>query len=67
MNKNKFSFLTRIRLCWVVLTTGKYDTRDYKAIHEEEQWEICEKRRKELAASCRPRGPFPYSDPLDEQ
>jgi len=67
MNKNRLSFSTRMKLCWDVLTRGKYDTRDYKTILEQEQWEICEKRRKEMDVSCRPREPFPYADPMDEQ
>jgi len=67
MNKNSFSWMTRIRLCWNVFTRGKYDSRDYKTIHEEKQWKICEKRREELTVSCRSREPFTYRDELDEQ
>jgi hypothetical protein len=67
MYNDKLSWKTRLRLCWDVATRGKYDPRDYKTIHQEEQWAICEQRRKELAATCRPRQPFPYKDPMDEQ
>ena len=60
MNKDKLSWLTRLSLCWDVLIRGRYDTRDYKTIHQQEQWDICEQRRKELESSVRPRTPFRY-------
>ena len=67
MDKHKLSVRTRLRLCWDILTRGKYDPRDYKTVHEQEQWDICEKRRKELIASTRPRQPFSYKWDEDEQ
>jgi hypothetical protein len=61
-NKDKLSWLNRLRLCWEVFTRGKYDPRDYRTIRAQEQWEICEQRRKELAASTRPRTPYNRGD-----
>ena len=66
-DKNKLSWRTRARLLWDVATRGKYDPRDYKTIHEEEQWAICEQRRKEMNACVRPREHFPYKWEEDEQ
>lgn len=74
MNKDKLTTMTskldwstRLRLCWDVLTKGRYDPRDYRTTKQEEQWIICEKRRKELDAANRPREPFPYDDEYMEQ
>ena len=67
MTNDKLSWKTRLRLFWDVATTGTYDHRDYKTIHEEEQWELCEQRRKELESTCRPRRAYTYNDPMDEQ
>ena len=67
MNKNKLSFGTRIRLCWDILTRGKYDSRDYKTMEEHEQWSVCEKRREELNACNRPRTEFRHKDDDFEQ
>jgi hypothetical protein len=55
MDKDKLSWLTRLKLCCAVLTKGKYNHEDFKTVYEQEQWEICELKRKELAAACRPR------------
>ena len=55
MDKHGLSWVTRLKLCWEVLIFGKYDPRDFKTIHEQEQWEVCEKRRKEMASTVRPR------------
>ena len=52
--KDKLSWRTRLRLFWDVFTKGKYDPRDYKTINEEEQWQRCEKMRKDLASAERP-------------
>jgi hypothetical protein len=49
------------------MTRGRYDPRDYKTIHEEEQWEICEKRREEMDACKRSRTEFHYTDDFLEQ
>jgi hypothetical protein len=61
-NKDKLSFLTRIKLCWEVLTRGEYDPRNYRTRHLEKQWQICEKRRKELEACTRPRTEYAPRD-----
>ena len=66
-DKHRFSWKTKLRLCWDVMTRGRYDPRDYKTIHEEEQWEICEKRRDEMDACKRPRTEFHYTDDFLEQ
>ena len=52
--KDKLSWRTRLRLFWDVFTRGKCDSRDYKTINEEEQWQRCEKMRKDLASAERP-------------
>ena len=52
---DKLSYATRIKLCWEVLTRGKYDPRNYKTRHQEEQWQNCEKRREEMESYTRPR------------
>ena len=65
-DKKKMSLWTRLRLCWDVCTRGKYDPRDYKTIHEQEQWDICEQRRKELAKGHRPRTKFKESEYGDQ-
>ena len=67
MDKHNFSWKTRLRLCWDVLTKGKYDSRDYRTIHQQEQWELCEQRRKELIASTRPRSEFNCDSEYMEQ
>ena len=65
--KDKLSWRTRARLCWQILIKGSYDPKDYKTIHEEEQWEICEQRRKELAGSTRQRTEFGCDSEYMEQ
>ena len=65
--KNKMRLWTRLRLCWDALTKGKYDSRDYRTIHEQEQWEICEQRRKELEAAHRPRREFQGESEFGDQ
>ena len=64
---DKLSWRTRAKLCWSVLTKGKYDPRDYKTIRQQEQWDICEQRRRDLEGGHRPREPFPYDDDYMEQ
>ena len=54
-DKDKLSWLTRLKLFWEVFTRGKYDPRDYKTINEEEAWERCEQMRKDLASGERPK------------
>ena len=54
-HNNKLSWRNRIKLCWSVLTTGTYNPKDYKTIHEEEQWAICRQRDEEMNACIRPR------------
>ena len=67
-NKHKLSWLNRIKLCWNALLKGKVRPEDCKTIHEEEQWETCEQRRKHLEKSTRPRtyigqkGKLDYTD-----
>ena len=54
--KDKLSWISRLKLCWFILSKGT--TKDlplYRTRHEEEQWKICRQRDKELAAACRPR------------
>ena len=62
---DKLSWITRIKLCWTVLTTGKYNPKEYKTKHEDEQWQICQKRLKEMQATIRPRSEFTCTDPND--
>ena len=54
-DKNKLSWGTRLKLCWAVLTRGEYDAKEYISQHAQEQWEICERRRKEMELCTRPR------------
>ena len=54
-NKEKLSWLTRLKLFWQVFTRGEYDPRDYKTINEQETWERCEQMRKDLATAEKPR------------
>jgi hypothetical protein len=54
-DKHKMSWSTRLRLCWSALYKGVYDSDEFKTIHEEEQREICEKRRKEMDKCVQPR------------
>ncbi len=67
MDKTKLSWRTRLKLCWNVLTKGKYNWREYRTRLEEEQWLICEQRREEMDACVRERRPFPYSKEEMEQ
>ena len=60
--KDKLSWLTRLRLCWEVFTRGQYDPRDYRTRHQEQQWQICEERRKEMEKCTRPRTHFRRPD-----
>ena len=52
---NKLSWKTRLKLCWAVLSRGEYTPEDYKTINEQDRWEICEQRRKELQKCVQPR------------
>jgi len=64
-DKDKLSWLTRLKLFWEVFTRGKYDPRDYKTINEEEAWERCEQMRKDLAAAERPMAAKPVRSEWD--
>ncbi|MAF25200.1 hypothetical protein CL634_06455 [bacterium] len=66
MDKNKFCWGTRLKMCWAILFKGRLDSH-YKTKHEEEQWRICERRRQELETTTRPRTEYPYSDEYLEQ
>ena len=65
IDKEKLSWLTRLKLFWQVFTRGKYDPRDYKTINEQETWERCEQMRKDLAAAERPRAPKEFKSEWD--
>ena len=65
MDKDKLSWGTRLKLCWTVLTKGKYNPALYRTRHYEEQWQICQQRLKEMQATCRPRTDFTCRDPND--
>jgi hypothetical protein len=67
MSKDTLSWATRIRLCWDVLVKGIFKREHYKTIHEQEQWDICRQRDKEMNATTRPRTYIGYGDPHDEQ
>jgi len=55
-NRNdKFSWLTRLKFCWTLLTRGTYNPKDYKTIHEQKEWDACRKRDKEMNKCVRPR------------
>ena len=66
MNKHLLSWPTRLKLCWDVLVKGKFESTHYKTKHEQEQWEICRQRDREMDACKRPRT-RPLGDPYDEQ
>jgi len=53
--EDKLTWSTRLELCWDVLASGVLNPQKYRGKRAQEQWEICEQRRKELAACCRPR------------
>ncbi len=65
--KDTYSWLTRIRLCWTVLTTGRHNPKDYKTRDEEKQWQICRQRDRELASAIRPRTDTHIDDRYMEQ
>jgi hypothetical protein len=50
-----------------VLTKGKYNWREYRTRHDEEQWLICKQRIEEMDACVRERRPFPYTKEEMEQ
>ena len=52
---DKLGWLTRIKLCWVVLTKGKFNPAEYRTRYMQEQWDICRKRDAEMNACIRPR------------
>jgi len=52
---NKMSWITRLRLCWTVLTKGVYNKNMYKTRYMQRQWDICRERDKEMQKGCRPR------------
>ena len=55
---NKMSWITRLRLCWTVLTKGVYNTKMYRTRHAQQQWDACRQRDIELQKGCRPRTSF---------
>jgi len=55
-DKNKLAWSSRLKLCWFILSKGTtIDLPLYRTRHEEEQWNICRQRDKELEAASRPR------------
>ena len=63
---NKMSWITRLRLCWTVLTKGAYNTKMYRTRHAQRQWDMCRQRDKELQRTCRPRSGFPQTEWWDQ-
>ena len=61
-DKNKMSFLTRLRLCLRVLIKGTYDPYKYVTRGAQKQREVCEKRRRDLEKTIRPRTPYTESE-----
>ena len=56
MDKNKISWIDRLRVCWFVLKKGTVDGMpECKTQFQKEQWEICKKRQAEMDACVRPR------------
>ena len=66
-DKDKFSWVTRLRICWCVLLSGNCDLKKYKTIHEQKEWDICRERDREMNACVRKRSSFPYEHQEDEQ
>jgi hypothetical protein len=52
-DKNKMSFWTRIKLCWKALMHGTYEPAEYRTRDAQKQWEICERRRRDLGKTIR--------------
>lgn len=67
MSRDTLSWPTRLKLCWDVLVKGKFERGHYKTIHEQEQWDICRQREKEMNSNIRPRTYIDFKDPNDEQ
>ena len=54
--KDKLRWVTRLKLCWFILTKGTTEGLPlHRTKREEEQWNICRQRDKELEAASRPR------------
>ena len=66
MSRGKFSWGTRLRICWCVLRSGNCDLKKYKTVHEQEQWDLCEKMRRELQSAVRPRSQREESEFMDQ-
>lgn len=62
LNGNKLGWITRIKLCWRVLTRGTYDPDKYRTRHAQKQWRTCEQRRRDLDATIRPKRDCPESE-----
>ena len=64
---DKLSWINRLKLCFVVMFKGKYNSKDYKSRRQEEQWKICRQREAEIDAYTRPRTEFSYKfDDLEQ-
>ena len=64
--RDKLGWSTRLKLCWAVLSKGVYDPKKYKTIHDQQQQEVCDQRRRELDATKRPRTDGPESEYGDQ-
>ena len=54
-DKDKLSWITRFKLCYQVLLYGLFDPTQYRTRYAQKQWEICQKRQREMDACVRPR------------
>jgi len=61
-DKNKMGFWTRIKLCWKVLMGKTFNLEEYRTRHSQKQWEICERRRRDLEKTIQPRTPCKESE-----
>ena len=52
---DKLGWITRLKLCWVVLTKGTYNPAEYRTKHAQKQWDICRERDRDMNAAVRPR------------
>ncbi len=55
MDKHKLNWKNRLKLCFKVFFTGKYNPSDYKTIYEQEQWDLCRQRDEHMNKCKRPR------------
>jgi len=62
LDPEKMGLWTRLRLCWTVFFSGKYDPEVYRTRHAQKQWNVCEQRRRDLEATHRPREDCPESE-----